>query len=287
MAWKNPIFKLAALSLGLSLELAVAAGFSFSARASSEVSNPNSVIPQTWQLSQFNPPDRGAPDVTVGGATRGECIDMTPLIPKDTSKDYGEIVPPYFGLTVAERPTFFWHVEKSSAQEIYFEIVEYNTDGRGKDGPSVYQTTFSLPATPGVISTKLPPSSGLEAGKTYRWYVEALCGSYPSEEVRSVASGWVERIDASPALSSQLVRAETSEVRSQVYAEAGIWFDALNILGQERIAADTDTLKTKWEGLLEALNLTNLEGIANAPLMNCCNESVEVFGEEPALTSQN
>ena len=286
MAWKNPIFKLAALSLGLSLELAVAAGFSFSARASSEVSNPNSVIPQTWQLSQFNPPDRGAPDVAVGGATRGELCGVTPLIPKDTSKDYGEINPPYFGLTVTDRPTFFWHIEKKIAQEVFFEVYEYNTEGRGKDGQLVYTTNFDVTATPGVLSTKLPPSSGLEEGKTYRWYLDIVCGSDSSVEIAST-SGWVERVEASPELSSRLVRAETAEARSGVYAEVGIWFDALNILGQERIAADTDALKIGWENLLESLNLTNLEGIANAPLMNCCNESVEVFGEEPALTSQN
>ncbi|MBE9039284.1 DUF928 domain-containing protein [Oscillatoriales cyanobacterium LEGE 11467] len=286
MAWKNPIFNLATLSLGLSLELAIAAGFSAPVRANSAISTPNSAIPQTWQLSQFNPPDRGAPDVAVGGATRGELCGVTPLIPKDTSKDYGEINPPYFGLTVAERPTFFFHIEKQIAQEVFFEVYEYNTEGRGKDGQLIYETNFSVSATPGILSTKLPPSSDLEAGKTYRWYLDIVCGNDSSVEVAST-SGWVERVDATPELSSKLVRADTTEARSQVYADTGIWFDALNILGQERIAADTDTLKTEWENLLEALNLTNLEGIANAPFMDCCNESVEVFGEESALTSQN
>ena len=256
MAWKNPIFKLAALSLGLSLELAVAAGFSFSARASSEANNPNSVIPQTWQFSQFNPPDRGAPETAVGGATRSpaDVCGVTPLIPKDTSEDYGEF-PPYFGLTVAERPTFFLHVEKFLHQEITFEVYEYEqvTEGRGKDGQLIYETTFFVPTTPGVISTKLPPSSGLESGKTYRWYMDVACGPGADVSVLS-AVGWLERVDASPELSSQLVRAETAEARSQVYAEAGIWFDALNILGQERIAADTDTLKTQWDKLLRDID---------------------------------
>lgn len=292
MAWKNPIVNLAALSLGLS-QLAIAVGFPVVARASSPVKGLNSQVGDVWQIAQFNPPDRGAPDVGVGGATRGECgaqIDITPLIPKDTSRDYGDIAAPYFGLTVAERPTFFWHVGKSVAsvaQEVSFAVVEFNPEGRGKDGQLVYETSFNAPASPGVVSTKLPPSAGLEAGKTYRWYLDVVCGNDVTAELVPITEGWVDRVDATPVLSSQLVRAQTIEERSQAYAEAGVWFDALNILGQERISADTETLKTQWENLLKAINLEDAEGVANAPFMDCCNESVEVFEEEPAFTSQN
>lgn len=282
MAWQKSILSLTALSLGMSLELAMMAIGTAQAGVS------NSISERTWQLSQFNPPDRGAPNTGVAGATRGGilCSEVTPLSPKDVSRDYGSETPPYFGLTVTEQPTLLFDVAGTaqySGAPVYFEILELNKQGAGSE--VVYSTDFNLPTKPGVIS--VPTNVVLEEGKSYLWYMEMTCNPNTSNAETAGIYGSIERVTATEDLSRQLNIAKTPEDRSQVYGEAGIWFNALDTLAQARMEEDTPELDASWKALLQSIDLpeANKDRIVNSPLVNCC--SVEAASEESELSTHN
>ena len=204
---------------------------------------------------EFNHPvDRGAPDVVIGGATRcPPSFSFTPLIPIDTSRDYGDISPPYFSLTVRPNPTFWLHVPKN-VTEIVFEIFEYDTagrEGRGKDGALIYSTFLDVPNADSFVSFSLPSDVDLQPGKIYRWYMDVVVGHGRDLEIVSTP-GWIGRVEVSPELGRELARVETPLDRARVYAEAGIWHDAFEILVQEERLEDTPELEAEWEELLRS-----------------------------------
>jgi Domain of Unknown Function (DUF928) len=280
MFWTKSLLSLTALSLGLSLELAVIAIGSAQAGVSGSMSERN------WQLSQFNPPDRGAPSTAVGGASRGGtlCDAITPLSPKDFSKE-NEKYHPYFGLTVSAKPVFFWHIQKTNdyrGKPVYFELKELGSQ-RDTD-QIIYSQEFKFPTTPGVIGLNLPSGINLEENKQYSWYMEMECNG--AIEVLGM-DGFVERIAETPTLKNDLVMAETAVDQSKVYGEAGIWFDALNVLAQERRTADTPELEASWQALLQYLNIKNeiKDSVLNAEFIDCC--SVDSASDASALTTHN
>ena len=210
------------------------------------VTRASSLMPPANEYAiEFHPPlDRGAPDVKMGGAHRCSPSRFTPLIPLDTSRDYRGLTP-NFGLTIRPNPTF-WLQIRSGMEEMYFDIYEWDTQGR-RWGELIYETSSDLPGTYGILSISLPSDVALEVGKTYHWYLDVL----KSGEIAS-KSGWIERVEVSSGLSSQIVSAETSLDRARVYAEAGIWHEAFDILVRERRFADTPELEAEWEELLQS-----------------------------------
>jgi hypothetical protein len=82
----------------------------------------------------FQPPDEKEPDNTVGGASRdggGVCLadenlansretpiqEFLPLTPQNN-----------YGLTIAERPTFYAYIPQTQAQKVFVTIRDYITN---------------------------------------------------------------------------------------------------------------------------------------------------------------
>ncbi|MDY6937217.1 MAG: DUF928 domain-containing protein [Cyanobacteriota bacterium] len=245
MARLTSLLKVTVFSLALSLELTIAARLGLPAKAGGLNFNRGVTI------GVFNPPDRGAPTTAVGGATRGSdlCAEVKPLIPKDTSHHREN--PPYFGLALMERPTLFFHVKgsaKYTGETLYFALNRVDADGNL--GELVYETNLSLPDRGGVMSVSLPPQATLDVGQSYQWYLEMTCNAdSPNAEGNSL-EGWIDRVDRTPDLADRLEIARTPTDRATVYAEAGIWFDAIDTLARERLDEDTPELKAAWDELL-------------------------------------
>lgn len=216
---------------------------------------------QTWQISQaFKPPKREDPPPSAGGSTRGSsCLKgkkpLTSLMPKNK-----------LGLTLAERPTFFWFVPQSSVKTAKFLILT------NKDQNIFYETTLTLPNKPGIISFTLPTTAPeLKIGQRYHWYLSVVCNSQDSS-TNPWVDGWVERIQAEPDLSAALAKAQPQKL-SRLYAEAGIWHEALATSAQLR-RNDPKNFKTRmdWWTLLKSVSLTSL---TTEPFLDCCtNEKV-------------
>ena len=251
MTWQKSPLNLAPLTLTLSLELLLIPGLPTPGQAQSPLAQG---ISRHWEVSQiFRPPNRKAPATPSGGATRSDCLvgekTLTPLIPANS-----------LPLTVAEYPTFFWSVPQSNADSAVFMLLDEKDE-------VIYQTTIPLSGTPGIVSFKLPAKElpPLKIGKMYHWFLALNCNS---EDANPFVDGWVERTELSSTLKARLEKA-TPRDRPSVYADAGIWHEALTSLAELRRSSPNDTrLAANWKQLLQSVEL---DSIAEQPLVESCN----------------
>jgi hypothetical protein len=207
---------------------------------------------------RFNLPPRGAPGKRRSAGTR-DCFPesvnqndvLTALVPKTN-----------LGLTIAERPTFWFYVPyaSNSILSLEFSLLE--------QGKAIYNQTFPLTGTPGIVSIRLPetvPPLAVEELYTWRFKVQANCqdGTTKYEEV----DGKVKRVALSPQLKDELEKATPSE-RTALYAENGLWFDTLTTLIELRRTKPKDKeLQTDW---IDLLRVGTLEELMTKPIVSCC-----------------
>jgi hypothetical protein len=167
-----------------------------------------------------------------------------------------------YGTTLEPYPTFYWYIPQSSAHLAEFVLLD-------ADDNEVYKTTFELKQAPGIISFSLPTTSDmppLELGKDYHWYFSLVC----DQRDRSgdiFVDGWIQRIAPSSTLQAQLTLTSESD-RPSLYAQAGIWYDALAVLAKQYQAEPTNSqISNHWSTLLKSVGLDNL---INLPLLPCC-----------------
>lgn len=128
------------------------------------------------------------------------------------------------GITVAANPTFFWYVPKTTAETAEFVIVDDNRN-------DVYRTTFALSGTPGIVKLKLPGTVSLKVGKNYLWQFEIICDPLNRQiKDKKYVQGLVRRVEVSPNLKTKLEDAVSPLVKAKLYADAGVWPEALDLL---------------------------------------------------------
>lgn len=207
-----------------------------------------------FKISQsFKPPSRGTAPPTAGGATRGEsCLkgrkQLTSLVPQDR-----------LGLTYSGNPTFHWFVPQSPARTAKFLVLGDD------DSEVVYETNLALPSESGIVSFTLPQDAQpLEVGKQYHWYLVVGC-SQTDQSANPSVEGWVERVSPESQILSQLEKA-TPAARVKIYADNGIWHEAVTTLATLRKTKPTDqTLLAGWNELMKSVGLG---AIAPEPLIN-------------------
>lgn len=217
----------------------------------------------------FNPPtpeDNGAPSGSREGAgSHGLCKitnpekDIAPLIAimpevnvKTTTKNKKYI----WGETTLASPTFWLYVAYPVNSQVEF-ILQDRAENE------IYQTTFSLDKTQGIISLTLPPEQVyLETGKSYHWYLYVTCnlGSSPDDFVE----GWVKRVDLNSDIKNKLETSRPSE-RISIYAENGLWFDTLNSIDRLRqTEPENNNISAIWTDLLQQVGL---DAISKKPIL--------------------
>lgn len=221
------------------------------------------------------PPDRGAAGDRGGAASRGcgignqSVIALVPLYKETFNQVQTEpvSVTKVWGLTNEEYPTFSFFVpyQKSLIDSIEFVVK----DESGKSSQTLYRTIVTIPEAPGIISIPLSANTPpLQVGKMYHWFfkIKVICNPQQPPE-REYVEGWVQRVNPNPQLVDSLKQA-TPQQRANLYAENGIWYDALTTLAKLRLSKPEDpTLTMEWMNLLQSVDLENL---AKQPLINCC-----------------
>ncbi|AFY36407.1 DUF928 domain-containing protein [Calothrix sp. PCC 7507] len=208
------------------------------------------------------PTSRGEPTGRAqGGAGRG--CEPTALVPLTKSTD-GELL---WGLTVAERPTFWFGLPRNLTTKDAIAFVL-----RDELGKEVYQTMFKTLQTPqGVVNfampKKVPP---LKIGKLYGWSFSIYCDFQTVEDKPGTVQGKIQRVPISATLKNQLVNAKTPEAQAIIYAKNGIWFDALTTLGVDMRGGKEKAIASTWDDLLHQVNL---EKVASLPIVPCCNQT--------------
>lgn len=221
------------------------------------------------------PPDQGAPGGrSRGGSGRGPCKNyqsLTPLVPvtKGATKDF------VWGLTASEHPTFWFDVPERLTAQVPIEFVLLDTVGN-----YVYQKKLTVPETlAGIVKFSVPSTApALEVGKRYNWTFSIYCDPESPSAAVSVR-GSVQRVALDPALMRQLEAAKTPLERAALYANQGIWHDALTTLGEQLSGSkpkdsamvapsrSTEGIAAAWANLLRQVNLGNS---ASDPIVPCC-----------------
>ncbi|MBW4565770.1 MAG: DUF928 domain-containing protein [Mojavia pulchra JT2-VF2] len=212
------------------------------------------------------PPDRGAVGDRGGAASRScsvgnqSVIALVPVYEQTLKQGQTEVVTvnKVWGLTVSEHPTFWFFLPYNKSQINTIEFVL--KDESIKPSQTLYRTTVKAPEIPGIVSVGLPATtSPLQAGKMYHWYfkMKGICDSQQpvQREYQEYVEGWVQRVNPNPRLANSLKQA-TPQQRVGLYAENGIWYDALTTLAELRLAKPQDTtLATDWTNLLNSVGL--------------------------------
>lgn len=216
-------------------------------------------LTQIGELAEYKPPKEGfggTPD-TVGGATRGGSCGQDP---PDIKTPLTALMPnliedPLHGATGSESPQFFVYLPQTSAQMAEFVLKD-------ADENDLYRTTIPISGETGIVRVSLPENIQLQVNQNYLWYFSLICNPENLRENVSIKA-LTRRIELDPALKTQLEKADPL-TRSKLYAEAGIWHEALATLAQLHQESPNDpTVVREWKILLESAGLS---GFAEMPM---------------------
>jgi hypothetical protein len=191
----------------------------------------------------YKPPMRGAPATRVGGGTRGvgSALTLNVLAPGET------------GYTIKEQPTIYWYVSERIDHPV--ELTINSTASLQEAATPLLDITLKPPLEKGVHALRLADHGvALKPGVEYQWFVAVVRN--PAQRSNDVvAGGTIKRVSESEALQAQLRQAPQSQLPA-IYAEAGIWYDAIDQLSK-KISADAADRQLREEraALLEQVGL--------------------------------
>ncbi len=192
--------------------------------------------------------DRGAPSRTKGSGSRDGCGEY--VASSETAKLTALTPVNNITTTVDPHPTLYFYVP--SVQQAQAELTIYDWTNRVRT--PVYQTQLSLKQTPGIVKVTIPETVELKSDQIYAWNFSIYCGSN-SAQIDQYVDGWLERVTLSAQQQTQLQHLQQQPLAiAQLYAEAGVWSNALDILAQMRSANPE-----MWRGFLASVGLNHLE----------------------------
>jgi hypothetical protein len=165
------------------------------------------------------------------------------------------LVPEDSGLTMSEQPALYWFI--SSATTLPVEVTI--SDPRATQ--PLLETRLPSPVQPGVHRIKLADHGvRLAPGVAYRWSVTVI--SDVNRRSRDIlAGGVIERVEAPAGLREKLALVHSDEYPF-VFAQAGLWYDALDSISNLIEAKPDDAQLRKQRSAL--LTQVGLPEVANA-----------------------
>ena len=161
-------------------------------------------------------------------------------------------------LATTQSPTLLFYVPYTSTSPISAKLSLLDEN----ENDVVEPMLVTLSGTPGIIRLRLPKP--LETKKLYHWAFAVICDRNDTAKDR-VVHGWIQHVEPSPALISQLKEKASPRERAELYAKEGFFLDALALLAEIRY---TDPqANTDWSSLLQSLQL---EKIAPEQIIPCC-----------------
>ncbi len=250
------------LTVGLSLPLTPAQA------------QPLGAAPNPIQLSaRFQ--TRSSPRQTAGGANRS--IIETSAAPCSVHPDQAGatalppegllmllVPPPLPGapkvpeVTIAERPTLLLHVPDRGGYTVDISVA--------LDITTLYEGTVTLPPAAGIVQLPLPTSlPALTIARPYEVALTIFCDQRDLKQVRTLTYP-ITRVAVPGTVHPQATGDSLQFVND--LAKAGIWFDAVSSLAALRQSQPTSpVIEAEWRELLQSVAL---DGLADQPLLDCC-----------------
>jgi hypothetical protein len=159
------------------------------------------------------------------------------------------LAPDHVGLTLRSQPDLFWF--QTSKAETRFELIVTQIN---KPEP-ILSVSGVQPAEGGIARMDLGKHKiKLKKGVEYQWSV-ALIADPKKRSLDTVASGYLKREVPDPQMSTRLAR-KTPDQLVDVYADSGIWYDALETLSDMIDARPKDKSLREWRAdLLDQVGL--------------------------------
>lgn len=200
---------------------------------------------------KFRPATSGAPSVRVTGGSRGTG---------DTTITLDVLAPDEIGVTTQEQPSLFWYQSKPAQAKFELTLLQ-----ESKVKPLI-QIQVERSTKAGIQRLKLSDHGAkLTPGVEYQWVV-ALVTDPENRSSDLVASGVIKRVEATADLKEKISKAGL-ESRAGVYAEAGIWYDALAVLSDQIDAQPGNkSLRETRSDLLRQVGLKAAAGSDGAPI---------------------
>lgn len=222
------------------------------------------------QFAPPPPPDRGDPgDRGQGGGHRGPCDKAFPGLVALVPTPYPNLPDDRWGLTVNDRPTIWFDIPSGIQENT---LVEWRL--RDSKNQTVYKTVLRLPKTqPGVVgfSVTKPIAIG-----TYQWDLALYCDSSGQRSTDDVdfdlpliRKGRLQRIAPPQALQQALSGSKTPLDQAKTYAQYGIWYDALTLLGTRLQTSKDQPTSNAWSELLRQQKLESKSSLIVTP---CCTQ---------------
>jgi len=197
---------------------------------------------------KFNRPATGAPSVRLTGGSRGAAdslVTLEVLAPNDV------------GLTTQEQPCLFWYQSKPSKAKFELTVLEEN------NVKPVVRITSDSSAKAGIQRVRIADHGAkLAAGVEYQWVV-ALITDSENRSSDLIASGVIKRIDPTADLKASIAAA-APESLAQIYAGAGIWYDALSAISDQIDAQPGNAVLLETRA--DLLRQGGLKGAVTTPL---------------------
>lgn len=189
----------------------------------------------------YKPPVRGAPASRVGGGSRSVGTEIARVY---------VLAPPDIGFTTKAKPDLFWFVPEATGAKVFLTVYT--------DDPNKPLLEQALPAvtSPGIQRVKLS-DFGLELQQRveYRWRISLVSDS-ENRQARAIAAGAIQRTNPWPKLQTRLQNQDALG-RAHVYAEEGLWYDALEMLAESAEANRADPrVRRQRAALLDQVGLT-------------------------------
>ncbi|MEG3899710.1 DUF928 domain-containing protein [Microcoleus sp. SVA1_B6] len=194
-------------------------------------------------LAKYTPPhnpskpkETGTNTTRSGGCEGNSSARLTALVPFS-----------HVGETISGHPTFTWFVPDRTSRPLQFRLFS-------STGQLLYRT--EMQSQPGIMSVALPSNlPQLSIGQSYQWQVVLVCDpDDPSSNV--VAAAEIQVVGSAASLQTQLAAAQTPQQRIDLYAESGLWYDAI---AEARKASETSQNQAAVLELLDALASSEAE----------------------------
>jgi hypothetical protein len=195
------------------------------------------------KMPVYKPPQRGTPGSRVAAGTRGEADGPTVL---------SALVPDHIGLTTQEQPALHWFVSQATKYPVEFTFIASQSEK-----PLVEKRIEGM-LEAGIHTVRLADYGiRLKTGTVYRWFISII--TEPDHRSKDIVTGGeIERIDPPAELLARLDREGKNDAPG-VYAEAGLWYDALsavcNLIDAGKDKADFEEMRAS---LLEQVTLSDI-----------------------------
>ncbi|MCP4698161.1 MAG: DUF928 domain-containing protein [Gammaproteobacteria bacterium] len=193
----------------------------------------------------YNPPRTGMPSQRAGAGTRGSGRDKVSAL--------SVLAPEHIGHVIAAQPTLYWWTPNVPNRPVKFTLVKAKQQSPEDTIPLMEETMKISKA--GILPLRLADYNvTLKEDVDYEWSVAIM--SSPKRRSRgAMAIGAIKRVEPPSWLSTRLASVLPRQ-QPDLYARAGLWYDAIDSISQ-LIAAhpDDEWLKKARISLLEQVNL--------------------------------